>query len=531
MFAALLCGQPAAPQKPGKVEGVVTNSVTGDPVKKASVTLQPFGPTAHYVTNTDAAGHFQFDSVEPGTYQATATRGGFIPAPESMQPGFFLKPLVVAEEQKIKDLVVKLLPLAVVSGSVLDEDGDPIARATVLALAQVFTRNGKRLNPAGFAQTNDLGEYRFLDLVPGRYYIQATAPQRQVNLPPHTRSATPEEAYPVTYYPNALKPAQATACQVAPGAQLNNIDFRLHKMRAYHVRGKAVDGQTGKPVRNAVVNLQSHELRSYSGGGFVQTEQDGTFDVRGVVSGSYLVSAQAGPDGNHTQQIVNVGDQDVDDVLLALEPPLAISGTVRIDGPPLENKSAIQVYLQSDDGASGAQTNADNDGNFVLNVAPGVYRIQASGAAGAYVKAMRFGDQDVSSGRIDLTQKSAGVLTIVFGTDVAQLQGSVQTANGDPAVGVAITVAPAEEYQDRADLFYHLASDQNGKFDYRDIAPGDYKVFAWEVADQELVMFHEFRKAFESKAASVNITAGGHASVQLKLIPAAEIEAEKNKLP
>jgi hypothetical protein len=40
-----------------------------------------------------------------------------------------------------------------------------------------------------------------------------------------------------------------------------------------------------------------------------------------------------------------------------------------------------------------------------------------------------------------------------------------------------------------------------------------------------------FQKAFESRGATVSISPGASASVQVKMIPAADVEAEKNKLP
>ena len=145
---------------------------------------------------------------------------------------------------------------------------------------------------------------------------------------------------------------------------------------------------------------------------------------------------------------------------------------------------------------------------------------------------MRFGEQDASSGKITLTQASDGSLNIVMGTDVGELQGSVQNENGEPAAGAIIIVAPTGELQERMDLFYQMTTDANGKFEYQDFAPGEYKVFAWAAsADQEVLESLELRKAFESKATPVTIEPSGHASVQLKLISAAEIEAEKNKRP
>jgi len=166
-----------------------------------------------------------------------------------------------------------------------------------------------------------------------------------------------------------------------------------------------------------------------------------------------------------------------------------------------------------------------------MKVTPGVYQINAFCNAGAYVKSIRFGEQDVTSGKIDLTQQSSGALNIVCGTDVGQIQGSVQNENGEPAAQVMISVVPQGEHEGRQDLYFQLESDENGKFEYRDLAPGDYKVFAWESIDMEMLLSQEFQKAFESRGAAVSISPGGSASVQVKMIPAADIEAEKNKLP
>ena len=63
------------------------------------------------------------------------------------------------------------------------------------------------------------------------------------------------------------------------------------------------------------------------------------------------------------------------------------------------------------------------------------------GAPGVYVKSIHFGEQDVSKGDIDLTQPTSGALDIVMGTDVGQIQGSVQTENGDPPLEASSQIA------------------------------------------------------------------------------------------
>ena len=269
---------------------MVINSVTNDPVKKATVMLQGPGRLSNYAAVTDAAGHFHFDSVEPGNYMAMAYRDGFIPL-QGSQRNSWSKPIAVAEEQAVKDVVVKLLPLALVSGHVLDEDGDPVVRAQVQALRYVYQQGGARqLNPAGTATTNDLGEYQLLDLAPGRYYFLVAVQPRMARSPMRLRSATPEQAYPNTFYPSAAQAEQATATQVGAGAQVTGIDFRLHKVAAFHIRGKAIDGRTGQPLRNAMIWIQASG--SFLSQASMKSSRTEHSTSPGVVSGSYTVNCQ-----------------------------------------------------------------------------------------------------------------------------------------------------------------------------------------------------------------------------------------------
>jgi len=530
-IGALSSGQSPAAAKPGKLEGTVINSVTNEPVKKATVTLQSMRGTTNYSAVTDASGHFHFDSVEPGQYQTVGYRDGFVPSLGN-RFGPMIKPVTVAAEQQVSDLTVKLIPLAVVSGHVLDEDGDPLVYAQVMAMHYVYGQGGaRRLQPGGFAVCNDLGEFQFLDLEPGRYYFMASTRGQLERLPPNTKYAGPEQAYPQTFYPSAAEAAQATATVVTAGAQINGIDFRLRKAPAFHVRGKAFD-EDGGPPRNTMVRLQGSINRFPMANARVRA--NGTFDLPAVVSGSYMLYLQS-PKMLAVHQAVEVGDHDVNDVAIVLHPEFEISGKMRREensaAPARESRMGVNLVPTEPGRAAGSPVNPD--GTFTLKIMPGEYHINAMCDAGAYLKSARLGDQDVANGKIDLTQQSVGVLDLVCGIDVGRLQGAVQNENGEPASGALITINPDDEHRNRFDLYQVLRSDQNGRFDYQDFAPGNYKVFAWEGSDlnPQVLQSAEFRKAFESRAEPVTIAPGGKASVQLKLISARDIEAEKDKLP
>lgn len=94
-----------------------------------------------------------------------------------------------------------------------------------------------------------------------------------------------------------------------------------------------------------------------------------------------------------------------------------------------------------------------------------------------------------------------------------------------------VTLAPAEESNSRADLLKGATTDASGNFQIKDVAPGEYKVFAWESDPDGSTQSAEFRKPFESKSASVTVGPKSKASAQLSLIAADDIEKEMSKLP
>jgi large repetitive protein len=523
MFAITLRAQPPAP-KPGSVQGVVTSSITGEPVRKAMVALEDTKSHNNKIATSDAMGRFQFDSVTPGLYYVSAVREGFQASNEKRTR------VVVTEEQNVKDVVVKVVPLASVSGHVLDEDGDPIVRAQIRVLQYYYGSGRKWINTIGVAQANDLGEFDVVNLPPGRYYFQVMAPSPR-SVPPHTRWTHPEEAYPVTYYPNVRELGQATAIEIAAGAHLSNIDFRLGKVPAFHVRGTVTGVAAGAgPEGRVEVTTLSGAPDNLAG---AAPQADGSFDLRGLVSGSYSLSylrfGIGGRGGNG--QTIFVSDSDVNGVNLAENLPISLSGTVAVEGTQ-PNQLNIQISLSSEQGR-GPRGASTADGRFeVKGVPPQVCQVQVSNLPpGTYVKSIRFGDHEINSGELDLTESPAAPLNILLAEDGGEVDGNVQTASGQPAVNTQVTLAPTEEYDGRSDLFKRVVTDASGNFQIKDVAPGEYKVFAWETDSDGSTRSAEFRKPFESKSSSVTVGPKGKDSVQLTVITADDIAKERSKLP
>ena len=59
-------------------------------------------------------------------------------------------------------------------------------------------------------------------------------------------------------------------------------------------------------------------------------------------------------------------------------------------------------------------------------------------------------------------------------------------------------------------------TDDSGRYEFKDIAPGDYRIFAWESADLNASRDPDFRKRYEGQSVTVTATAGGNMAVALK---------------
>ncbi len=63
---------------------------------------------------------------------------------------------------------------------------------------------------------------------------------------------------------------------------------------------------------------------------------------------------------------------------------------------------------------------------------------------------------------------------------------------------------------------------QNGQFSVRGIAPGDYKLFAWEAIEEGAYQDPEFLRPYEERGKPIHVDEGSRLNSQLQLILANE---------
>jgi len=533
VFAGIVSAQ--APPRPPSVSGIVTNSRTGQPVRKVSVTLIA-KDTEHdlsYEADSDGNGRFLFEDVAPGEYSLDADRQGFIRDDEGA-PGAPLPSFKVEPGQAVTNVKVRLIPLGVITGRVIDADGDPVRGANVAVMAYSYFSGAKNLRPMSQATTNDKGEYRLFDLRAGKVYLRASGlntGMRRTSFS-DSRRVVSGGMQDVAFFPSATDVGHATAIELSAGAQLAGFDIRLRQEARYSIRGKLpgpflTSDEKGQRA-NYMLQLVS---RGNSNSGYSIETDNENFTVTDVAPGSYYVLCVPMNNEQHlfARQAVEVVNSDVDGVVLNLVAPIQVSGVLRVEGALQKPLEHIRVTLQGDGSVrmpqfygrrrfGGGSAEVKADGTFTFEeIVPDVYRVALGAHPGAYLKSIRFGDDDVTNGTVDLSRGS-GALAIVLATDGGELEGSVKKPNGDAAARVRVTLIACGKLLGRVDLSRSGFTDEQGKFRLKNIAPGDYEIFAWEDVQMGAPQDPDFRKPFEKHAVAVKMESNGHQSVELTSI-------------
>jgi hypothetical protein len=548
LFACILTAAPLlsqAPQQSGSVSGKVVNSVTGQAVKKAVVTLRGGSGQNSYVTGSDPSGKFQLDNVQPDKYMATAEAEGYSGTLRTGQ-----KLIAVAAQQEVSDVEIRIAPLSIISGKVLDESGQPLDGAAVAALRYDYSGGSKNLQAVGSAQTNDRGEYRIFDLQPGRYYLMAVAIRRNaapmaqggvaVGIPgraPQERrvhSTVPEEGYAAVYYPGVADVSQTSPQELKPGAEWTGADFKVRPLPAYHIRGRVTGAAARSGGRN-MVRAQPCEADEMPGVGMpnslqVSLQADARFDVAGAVPGTYCLSImQPGARVMAVRQLVTVKAGDVDDVELPAPASFTLSGTLVIDGTPPNPMPQLFVGLRTAADRGVAQVTIKSDGAFQIDgMYPGAYSLMLPQGP-LYAKSVLYGGQDVTGGVIPSLQPGIA-LTITMGTDPGEVDGTVQAGAVEAGAPVNMVAVPEGAYAARQDMERFGSSSAGANFSMANLPPGDYKLFALESDDFGDLRNRDLLKLLEGKASPVTVHAGGHEQVSVTAISIGEVDEAKGKL-
>jgi hypothetical protein len=525
----------------GSLEGKVVNAVNGSAMAGVVVSLRgqfnTATPPQAPAVATDDRGAFAFPDLAPGSYFLSAAEQRFV-GEGSGVPGSLSNQVIVGEGQQVSAYVLKLAPAGVIAGTVKDESGEPVLGARVQAFRYRNQMGQRRLTTAASAQTDDLGNYRIANLIPGDYYVSVAPAAARGAVADSITGPLPSEAetdYVSMWHPNAAQPAAATAVKLATGATAGNIDMTWRKVKVVRIRGKVVD-PSGGAVGTPMVTLMPKDGQTLLTVGSVRVARDGSFEISAVPPGSYSLIARPSPIGGGVSggqvmfgsdlrgplqpsarmaaQSIEVKDASIEGIRLELGVGRAVKGSIKMDGGGPLVRPAF-VSLTSMAGGGRAMLNPGSDGTFTATgIFPLVYTLDTQNLpANCYVKSVRYAGQEVARAGFELT--GDGQLEIVLSSTAAVLEGSVTGADGKPAGEAGIVVAPvAGALPARTGN-----ADAGGNFYFANLLPGEYRVAAWDAASPEANDPPESLGPFARYAKTVTLGESGHEKAQVTVVP------------
>lgn len=550
MIAAIACAlllaqavTPGMPPRPGGsapaadtkgtavIKGRITAADTGRPLRRARITVTGAPLPTSRATSTNVRGEYELRDLPAGTFQVTVQRSGYLPMTLGQRfPGEPGKPLEIADGATTERIDFALPRAGIVSGRVVDETGEPVAGVTVWTMRLEYFRGRRRYVPASSGtRTDDTGQYRILNVVPGEYVVMAWLRE--------TWKAGPERqtfGYAPTFFPGTATVTDATRVKVGVAQEAANIDMALAANRAAVLSGTATAAD-GTPLAGAQVSL-SQEFMGSSGGmsTWVTTATvapDGSWRMRDVPPGEYELdvswSERDRPPARASQTVIVQG-ADVEGVALVADRGGTITGQLVADGgmalPPFPTRPRVVadptkpgarpfVALMSDENGM-----VGTDGRFTFTGATGRSAIRVSPLPqGWVVKSIDAGDRDYTATPIDVRGGQAIDVRIVITNRFPEVSGRITDDKGNPAEGtVLLFPEEGERWFDTA-VLRSARPDQTGIFRIRNVRPGDYLAVALEYVQSWQMNDPEFLEALRDRATRVTVREGQPEMLTLKV--------------
>ncbi len=158
------------------IVGQVVDAATGKGVSSAIVSL---GGTRRAMSTSD--GRFAFRALPSGSHSLSAVRSGYIGGAYGMRrPDGPTLPVVLADGERRADIVILMWRNSSITGSIVDEAGEPVVGIQVTALRRTTVGGRRRFAQTGVGTTDDRGVYRLSRLAPGDYAVGMIASQVSV---------------------------------------------------------------------------------------------------------------------------------------------------------------------------------------------------------------------------------------------------------------------------------------------------------------------------------------------------------------
>ncbi len=476
-----------------KIAGTVVSSTNGAPLSQARISIAEVRGrelVASMITSED--GHFEFSQLKAGKYSLQGAKRGFLSAAYDQHEQFSTA-IVTGPDFPTEHLVLRLTPMALITGHVLDEFGDPVRSAHVLLYFEAHGEGMSRITRFSSSSSDDRGFYDFSLLRPGKYYVSVTAkpwyamhPASASNAaanPAQHISPSLDVAYPTTFYNGATESDRATPIEVKGGDQLQ-IDMHLNPVPALHLIFRMPQEGTDRPNNFSMPMLRRHVFDSAE---FVQTEgmhqvAPGVYELTGLSPGRYTAIMKNSNSGQLEQSTDLDLVHDGQELNASHGEPL---GTLKLIFKMPGKETLPKQYgvgLMDSRRRFAAFKQGDPSGQVSFeDLPPGRYAILVFSGPKPY-SVVRTSSQagEFPGHDINVTLGAALELTASLAVGIVSIEGAVQKKD-KPMAGVMVALVP-KDAEAHIELFRRDQSDFDGTFVLRGVIPGSYTIVAVEDA-------------------------------------------------
>jgi carboxypeptidase family protein len=458
-------------------------------------------------TTTDEEGNFRFADLSPRPYSVS-----LFGSREYVQP-----PAITGSGERRyyrpgENVHIALIRGGVITGRVTNAAGEPVIGIRVLAIPVRDHEGRPRQTAIGSSQrlTDDRGVYRIYGLQPGVYIVVANSSANYSGGGAYY-GETP------TYHPSSTRDAAAEV-SVASGTEASGIDIRYRGDPGHAVSGRMTGVNLAESLAPCVVYLTNAATGASFDLMYANPSQSGAFAFYGVPDGEYDLTAES-LENDRSDKLgseprrVTVRGADVTGVELRLSPRAAIEGKVVLDQLPqrCEEKSQPafeEIILQArrDEAAKAPlpshrsfprDTTANEKGEFLLkSLDPARYRLRVSLPGESwYLKSITAPASAPTSGadiaRSGISLKSGERLsgvTVTTAEGATSLRGRVtpEKEGARLPAKLAVHLVPAETASANDVLRYaETVAEREGAFEFRNMAPGKYRLLARAAPDDE----------------------------------------------
>jgi hypothetical protein len=448
------------------------------------------------------------------------------------KPGYFEEDSAVLA--KGESITVRLVPEAILFGTISDQNGQPVQDLRV-QLSMLQVHNGlRRWQAMQSTVTSAEGKFRFAELQAGQYSLATT-----FRIEGPAEAASSVAFVPVTFPPPAGDGIRGSLT-LAPGDHVEaNASAAMEKLY---------------PVFGVV-----HGMAPRSGGISVATEDGEVMDAPVIVnpggafglrlpSGSYRLIAHSAVERDQqfagTREIT-VGQAPLEGISITLAPPATLPIEVEYQavttgaqnapsGPPpylnasLEDEDprgpARTLPAQPRTLPGRAQALQPGDPMVFRDVEPGRYVLQTRPQPPWYVVSATCGNLDLTRDALVIAADAATACTVrmVYRDDSASLKWSVSAEEGDTGSSnqVFVTAIPLDNFTQPPELSAggKVSPDAPAEGSFEGVAPGRYLVLALTHPQELAYRDNEALRGYLPLGRQVTLTRGGKSEVQLKIV-------------